>query len=153
MSTVVVHRVNTPRGLVATVHHARHFLSRLRGPLGSKQLAEDGGSLITPCSRVHTLGMCTPLDIVFLDANGAVMKCVANVVPFRVATARGAKHTLELVAGRVGQLNLRQGDQLRWETGTIFPHIGVFGRLFGTTKPLSLCLVNGKKNLRQQLFD
>ena len=75
MSTVVVHRVNTPRGLVATVHHARHFLSRLRGPLGSKQLAEDGGSLITPCSRVHTLGMCTPLDIVFLDANGAVMKC------------------------------------------------------------------------------
>lgn len=118
MSTVVVHRVNNTRGRVATVNHARHFFSRLRGLLGTKQLAEDSGLLITPCSQVHTLGMRTPLDIVFLDANGTVLKCVPNVVPFRVAAARGAKHTLELAAGRVQQLEITPGDQLRWETVT-----------------------------------
>ncbi len=118
MSTVVVHRVNKPRGRVATVNHARHFFSRLRGLLGTKHLAEDSGLLITPCSQVHTLGMRTPLDIVFMDADGTVLKCVPNVVPFRVATERGAKHTLELAAGRVAQLNLHPGDRLRWETVT-----------------------------------
>ena len=118
MSTVVVHRVNTPRGRVATVNHARHFFSRLRGLLGTKQLAEDSGFLITPCSQVHTLGMRTALDIVFLDADGRVLKCAPNVAPFRVAAARGAKHTLELSPGRIQQLNLHPGDRLRWETVT-----------------------------------
>lgn len=118
MRTVVVHRVNNTRGRVATVAHARHFFSRLRGLLGRKQLAEDSGLLITPCSQVHTLGMRLPLDIVFLDANGTVLQCVPGLAPCRVAAARGAKHTLELAPGRVQQLNLHPGDRLCWETVT-----------------------------------
>lgn len=118
MKTVLVHRASNPGGLVATVKHAHDFISRLLGLLGTKQLSEHDGLLITPCRTIHTLGMRLPLDIVFLDANGMVLKCVSHLAPCRIATARGATHTLELAAGRVAQLRLHPGERLRWDIET-----------------------------------
>lgn len=101
---------------VATVSHARHFFTRLRGLLGKKHLAANSGILLTPCSQVHTVGMRVPLDVVFLTADGVVLKCVPHLPPWRAAGARGAKHTLELAADSVRRLGLRTGDRLRWDT-------------------------------------
>ncbi len=116
MQKLAIHRINNEAERIATVMHARRFFNRLRGLLGTKPLAQDGGLLITPCSQVHTLGMRWPLDVVFLDADGVVLKCVRRLAPGRVAAARGAKHTLELAPDSILRLGLQSGDRLRWET-------------------------------------
>lgn len=121
MQRVVIRRVNSATeqaGHVATVGHARHFLTRLRGLLGKPPLVAGTGLLLTPCSQVHTVGMRAPLDVVFLNADGVVLKCVPRLAPFRVAAARGARHALELASDTVQRLGLQAGDRLRWEPAT-----------------------------------
>lgn len=95
--------------------HAKTFLARLRGLLGTKPLQDKEGLLITPCNQVHTIGMRYPLDVVYLDKNGVVVKCVENLRPFRLSAARGARHTLELAAHSITKLGIKPGEHLVWK--------------------------------------
>ncbi len=96
-------------------YHARHFFGRLRGLLGKRELNTMEGLLLTPCSQIHTLGMRFNLDVVFIDQDGVIVKCVERLQPFRFAAARGARHTLELTENSVRMLQLKPGDKLTWE--------------------------------------
>jgi uncharacterized protein len=53
-----------------------------------------------------------PIDAVFLDEGGTVLKVRANLRPWRLAGCRGAHATLELRAGEASRRAIREGDRL-----------------------------------------
>jgi uncharacterized membrane protein (UPF0127 family) len=93
---------------------ADSYFTRLRGLLGKKQLSDNNGLLLERCSSVHTIGMSYPLDLVFLDKNGKVVKCQEGVKPFRTASARGAYYTLELNQGVISKQGISVNDHFYW---------------------------------------
>jgi hypothetical protein len=56
------------------------------------------GLLIPSCSSVHTFGMRFPLDVVFLDGAGRVLRVVRAVPARRAVAMRGAAALLEVPA-------------------------------------------------------
>jgi uncharacterized protein len=93
-------------GLAAT------FFTRLRGLLDRKGLAPGEGLLIRPASSIHTFFMRFPIDVVFVDRGGVVVKLVSNLRPWRVALGRGGRDVLELRAGEADSRGIRLGDRL-----------------------------------------
>ena len=90
--------------------------SRLRGLLGRRELAAGEGLLIRPTNSIHTFFMRFPIDVVFLDRNGVVVKLVANVRPWRVTFAARGRYALELRAGEADARRIRLGDRLALRT-------------------------------------
>lgn len=101
--------------LVLHVWLASTLWQRLRGLIARAPLKPNEGLLLVPCRSVHTFGMRTPLDIVFLDRNRRIVKCVSALQPFRVASAPSARYTLELSVGTVARASLGTGQILHWE--------------------------------------
>jgi uncharacterized membrane protein (UPF0127 family) len=87
-------------------------LSRMRGLLGRRRLESGEGLLLRPAPSVHTFFMRFPIDAVFLDREGTVVKVRANVRPWRLAGCRGAHATLELPAGEAELRAIRESDRL-----------------------------------------
>src|SRR5205814_2207254 len=99
---------------VCTARIAESFVSKGVGLLGRRSLSEDRGLLIKPCTSIHTFFMFFTIDVVFLDSNEKVVKCL-TMRPFRFALGgSGAKQVLELAAGSVSRLGLAAGDVLRF---------------------------------------
>ena len=97
---------------IATVWHARGYFARLRGLLG-RTLKEDGGMLLTPCSAIHTVGMGYPIDAIYLDRQGRVLRIDESLKPGRVLPMQlGARHVLELPAGSAKRRTILTGDKL-----------------------------------------
>lgn len=92
---------------------AKTFLERTRGLLFSPKLSTDQGLWIERCSSIHTFGMVYPLDVLFVDGNGVVIRVASNIKPFRFCMCLGASSVLELAAGVAGKLGIRNGQQLR----------------------------------------
>jgi uncharacterized membrane protein (UPF0127 family) len=86
--------------------------TRARGLLGRRRLAENEGLLIRPAGSVHTFFMLFAIDVVFLDADGTVVKVVPGLRPWRLAAARKAKRTLELASGTAARAGLTPGERL-----------------------------------------
>ena len=105
-----------------SIRVANHFFSRLRGLMLAPPLLHDQGLLITRCRSVHTGFMRAAIDVVYLDQDGVVTECDANLRPWRGSRSgkRGidgirpgrARHTLELAAGSIERLQIRPGDQV-----------------------------------------
>jgi uncharacterized membrane protein (UPF0127 family) len=76
---------------------AHTFRQRLVGLMGRR---DDLSLLIPRCSSVHTFFMRSPIDIVFLDAQGVALKVVTRAAPWRVFYGpRGTDSVLELPPG------------------------------------------------------
>jgi uncharacterized protein len=87
--------------------------TRMRGLLGRKNLAPDGGLLIDPCSSVHMLFMRFPIDVVYLNKADEVVKIAEDLKPWRLSFGgKGAKRVIELPAGRATQTGLVPGVRL-----------------------------------------
>jgi uncharacterized membrane protein (UPF0127 family) len=96
-----------PRATVAgrEVRLATGFRARLLG-LAFLDLDEAGsGLLILRCSSIHTFGMRFPLDVLFLDGDGAVLAARRDVSPRRVVSCRRASEVLEVPAGQGGEFS------------------------------------------------
>ena len=91
---------------------ADRMLPRMRGLLGRRRLEGGEGLLLKPAPSVHTFFMRFPIDAVFLDRDGSVLKVRSNLRPWRVAGARGAHATLELPAGEAERTGIGRGDRL-----------------------------------------
>ena len=88
---------------------------RVRGLLGRAPLEKGEGLLILACGSVHTIGMAYDIDVVFLDAEGMVVRNIGRLGPFRVGLGGpGAVHTLELPAGRSEEMGIVPGVRLSW---------------------------------------
>lgn len=108
------------RGLdvIAEVWLADHYWERLRGLLGRPLLRQGQGLLLRPCSSIHTLFMGYPLDIVFLDREGRILRIVKSLRPFHFALGlKGTYSTLELTEGATAALGMEVGDTLELVLG------------------------------------
>ena len=77
---------------------ARSPLARLLG-LALRPRPPAHALLLPRCSSVHTFGMRFPLDLIWLDSEGRVLRVDEAVPPWRVRSCRGAAAVLE--AGRM----------------------------------------------------
>jgi uncharacterized protein len=94
---------------------ARSPLTRMRGLLGRRGLAQGEGLLLQPAGSIHTFFMRFPIDAVFLDADQRVVKVASGVPPWRAAAAKRSRAVLELAAGEAARVGLVAGDVLRLE--------------------------------------
>lgn len=93
------------------IHRADSFLTRLGGLLARPRLQAGEALLLTPCNSVHTCFMRYAIDVVFLDAEGRVLRCVESLAPWRAALCWPARQALELAAGQARVQGLVPGVQ------------------------------------------
>jgi uncharacterized membrane protein (UPF0127 family) len=82
--------------------------SRREGLLGRARLAEGEALVLAPCSAVHTAFMQFPLDLLFLDRQGLVLKVALAVPPWRIRLVWRGFAVVELAAGALA--GCRTGD-------------------------------------------
>jgi uncharacterized protein len=108
------------REIAGRVVRAAGPIGRTFGLLGRKSLEPGEGMWFDGASSVHTFGMRTSIDVVFVDANGCVVHVVESLPPWRAAAARGARDIVELAPGTCAATGLRPGTliEMRWHSLT-----------------------------------
>jgi len=114
MMTGSMYRADDGMKMVSDVRRAATALQRLRGLLFRPPLQTGEGLLLDRCGAIHTFGMKYPLDVVFMDRQGVVIKVSDNIHPRRFAAARGAFMALELPAGAAKAQGISKADKLEW---------------------------------------
>jgi len=95
---------------------AASFLTRLRGLLGRKGLAEGGGLVLRPTDSIHSFFMSFSFDAIFLDRSGLVLRLMSDMRPNRISPLVRRGHVVvELPAGGIARSRTSTGDQLRIE--------------------------------------
>ncbi len=94
------------------IFDASTWWRRAVGLLATRELSNPCGLWLRPCNSIHTFGMRYPIDVVFLRADGTVLKVVPALAPWRMARCPGAASTLELRAGLARRLELAPGREL-----------------------------------------
>lgn len=106
----------TGRVLAGRVRRADGWTARLVGFLARSAIAPDEGLWFERCGAIHTLGMRTALDVVFLDRALRVVRCEAGVRPQRLYVgARRAHVVAEFGPGFLEANPLEPGDELALE--------------------------------------
>ena len=116
----LVRAINRTRGTVLCerLERAATSLERSRGLLGRQSLEPDAGMLfaasrLTPFLWMHMFLMRFPIDIVFLNRDGRVLKIDHRLRPWRVSSlVFGARQALELAAGSAERSQTQPGDQI-----------------------------------------
>jgi hypothetical protein len=90
--------------------------SRRQGLLGRAGLAGGEALILAPCSSVHTAFMRFPLDLLFLNRAGTVLKVARDVQPWRVRLAWRAFAVVELAAGGLVASGSQVGDTVELRT-------------------------------------
>ena len=86
---------------------------RFMGLMGRRELPAGAGLYLRPCSSIHMFFMRIPLDAVFVDKDGVVVRIYADLRPWRMTRVVGkAKACIELPAGSVAAAGVRVGDRL-----------------------------------------
>jgi uncharacterized membrane protein (UPF0127 family) len=111
--------VHVPSGevLVDRLHTAFDSASRREGLLTQQTWPRGSGLIIAPCQAVHTVGMRFPIDVVFVDKAGTIVKVRRDVRPWRIAVAVTAFATIELIAGSLNA-GVGVGDTLSLSAAT-----------------------------------
>jgi uncharacterized membrane protein (UPF0127 family) len=106
---------NTTRGtvLATACGLADNPWTRFVGLLGRAGLAPGEGLHIVPCKSVHCWFMRFPIDVVYVDRQGRVVKTVPALQPFRYSLGGRAAHSaLELPSGTIAATGTAPGDSL-----------------------------------------
>jgi hypothetical protein len=109
---------NTNRGTILgeAIEVAHTAAQKVKGLLGRECLEDGQGLLFRGAGSLHTLFMRFPIDIVYADKNGKVLKLVEGVGPFKfVAAPLRCYYALELPAGAISASGTREGDRLDFE--------------------------------------
>jgi uncharacterized membrane protein (UPF0127 family) len=82
---------------------------RMRGLLGRAPLQAAEGMLLLSCRMIHTIGMGYPLDLIYLDRYGRVLKVTEALPPLRMDGHWRARHVLEMAAGEAARCEIASG--------------------------------------------
>lgn len=95
-------------GLVADTYR-----TRLLGLMGKRELPPGFGLLLLHETAIHTFGMRLPIDVIYLNAAGVVLRTTLAMPPMRLGPlVRGVRNVLELPKGTLAQSRTLVGDQL-----------------------------------------
>ena len=104
--------INLHGRLIARAGLANNFWLRLRGLLG-RDLAVGGGLLLLPCRQIHTFFMRYPIDAVYLNREGVVLRVDKGVKPWRgLPWEKRARAVLELPVYKAAAEGIVPGLQL-----------------------------------------
>jgi uncharacterized membrane protein (UPF0127 family) len=108
---------NLTRGhmLAHQVKTAVTMIDRRTGLLNRETFEPGEGLHIVPCDSIHTMGMRFPIDVLFLDGNGAVLVAWRNIPPGSSMVCAGASSALELPAGMIDATGTQVGDVIQLE--------------------------------------
>ena len=90
---------------------ASRFVARLRGLHAGPPLGPFDALLLSPCRAIQTFGMRAPIDVVFLDRRGTVLR-VECVPPGAVRVCLRARAVLETAPGTAARLSIAPGQVL-----------------------------------------
>jgi uncharacterized membrane protein (UPF0127 family) len=86
--------------------------TRRKGLLGRESFEPSSALILLPCFSVHTAFMKFPIDVVFIDREGVVVRMVPDLAPWRVAATWRAHAVVEFGAGALRARDIRVGDRL-----------------------------------------
>lgn len=92
---------------------ANRFTSRLRGLMLAPPLACNEGLLLARCSSVHSAFMRQAIDVIYLDRDDKVLRCVPMLKPWRASMGWGAAQVLEIAVGGIARFGIMPGDRLQ----------------------------------------
>ena len=101
--------------LATAIEPAFDSASRKRGLLGRDGLSDDAAIVLAPCNAIHMFGMRFPIDVLFLDRRGTVIKRVTALPRNRIAIAWRAFAAIEFRADHPGVARTEAGDMLSVE--------------------------------------
>jgi uncharacterized protein len=101
------------RRLRMQVHVCESRLERGRGLLLRPRPDMHTAFLLRNCRAVHTIGMTYPLDVLFCDASGRILRIVHGLGPCRVVRESRARQVWELCAGATSHWGWRVGDAVQ----------------------------------------
>ena len=105
----------TKGGVVAErVERADTICKRFVGLMGRKAIEPGHALLLDPCGSIHMFFMRFAIDVIFLDAQGQVLRVVRGLAPWRIAAASGSRKVVEMAAGTLTE-EIAQGDRLKFE--------------------------------------
>jgi uncharacterized membrane protein (UPF0127 family) len=114
-----VYRLETEAGTVVADHVevADGIWSRFRGLMFRAALPEGHGLALRPCNSIHMFFMRFPLDVLFVDGDGRVLRVLDTIRPWRASSfVRGAKAGIELPAGTAARAGVSTGTVVRMVT-------------------------------------
>jgi uncharacterized membrane protein (UPF0127 family) len=99
--------------VAASCEMARTLGARLLGLMGRPSLPPGGALWLEPCSSIHMMFMRFPIDAVFVDGDGTVLKVSPRIRPWiGIAASFAARATIELEAGAAERARVAPGDRL-----------------------------------------
>lgn len=114
---MIVSNADRQTVLGEAIEVAQTASQKVKGLLGRECLEDGQGLLFKGAGSLHTLFMRFPIDIVYADKKGKVVKLAPSVGPFKlVAAPLRCYYALELPAGAISQSDTRVGDYLRFDT-------------------------------------
>jgi uncharacterized membrane protein (UPF0127 family) len=88
-------------------------IERLRGLLGKFRIGSGEGVWLIPSQGVHTIGVMFPIDLIYLDADYAVVHLVEHLRPFSISPiCLKSSSLLELPAHTIYTSQTKVGDRM-----------------------------------------
>ena len=103
---------------------AERWWQRAIGLLATPENDEADGLSLAPCNSVHMFGMRYAIDVVYLSAQGRVLKVVHRLGPMRMSACFKAHGVVELRAGLAARLGVAIGDELHVAGAIGVPALG-----------------------------
>lgn len=110
------HRLETAAGVLVAerVEVADTAFARFMGLMFRRELPPGHGLAIRPCKSIHMFFMRFPLDVVFVDGEGRVVRVLDSIRPWRASSfVRGARAAIELPAATAARAGVAPGTVVR----------------------------------------
>jgi hypothetical protein len=100
--------------LADQIEVASSFRQRLKGLIGRPCLNSGEALILLPCQSIHTCFMRFPIDVVFVDREGVVLRTLEMMKPYRFSPVIAHSHlVVELPGGRLADTGTMTGDHLQ----------------------------------------
>jgi hypothetical protein len=106
---------NDTRGTIiaSDVIMADNVWTRLRGLLGRPPLREGQALAIKPSRGIHTWFMGYPIDVLYVDKDGQVVRVIEAIAPWRFAPIDLRSHVIiELPPGAIARTRTEVSDRI-----------------------------------------
>lgn len=108
-----IRNITTGEIVASQVKKATGWYERMAGWIARKRVEPSEGLWFEDCFIIHTVGMQTRIDVVFLDTEQRVLRTICAVAQNRLAIAcPGARSVVELGNGTLHECDILIGDRL-----------------------------------------